>query len=81
MARTAQGFRLHHNGYSRMTATLAGARTGEVKAKSPPYKYVSYWTFPRAHWTDVGKDNATGKQKIHAPALAAARQLDQAFRC
>ncbi len=28
------------------------------------------WTFPRAHWADVDKDNATGNQKILAPALA-----------
>jgi hypothetical protein len=53
-----------------MTATLAGAQTVEVKEKPPLYKYVSYWTFPRAHWADVDKDNATSNQKFLAPALA-----------
>jgi hypothetical protein len=53
-----------------MTATLAGAQTVGVKEKPPLYRYVSYWTFPRAHWADVAKDNATGNQKILAPALA-----------
>jgi len=52
-----------------MTATLAGAQTVEVKEKPPLYRYVSYWTFPRAHWADVDKDNVTGNQKILAPAL------------
>jgi hypothetical protein len=33
-----------------MTATLAGAQTVEVKKKPPLYRYVSYWTIPRAHW-------------------------------
>jgi hypothetical protein len=31
---------------------------------------VAYWTFPPAHWGDVGKDNATSNQKVLAPALA-----------
>jgi hypothetical protein len=58
-----------------MTATLACAQTvevkeAEVKEKLPLYRYVSYWTFPRAHWGDVDKDNATSNQKILAPALA-----------
>ena len=53
-----------------MTATLAGAQTVAVKEKPLLYKYVSYWTFPRAHWGDVDKDNATRHQKILAPALA-----------
>ena len=53
-----------------MSATLAGEQTVEVKEKPPLYRYVSYWTFPRAHWGDVDKDNATGNQKIPAPALA-----------
>jgi len=53
-----------------MAATLAGAQTVEVKENPPLYRYVSYWTFPRAHWADVDKDNATGNQKILAPALA-----------
>ena len=52
-----------------MTATLAGAKTVEAKEKLPLYRYVSYCTFPRAHWADVDKDNATGNQKILAPAL------------
>jgi hypothetical protein len=52
-----------------MTATLAGAQTVEVKEKPPLYRYVSYWTFPRAHWAE-NKDNAAGNQKILAPALA-----------
>jgi hypothetical protein len=53
-----------------MTATLAGAQTVEVKKKPPLYTYVSYWEFPRAHWREVDKDNATGNQKLLAPALA-----------
>jgi hypothetical protein len=53
-----------------MAATLAGAQNVEVKENPPLYRYVSYWTFPRAHWADVDKDNATGNQKILAPALA-----------
>jgi hypothetical protein len=53
-----------------MTATLAGAQTDTVKEKPRLYRYVLYWTFPRAHWGDVDKDNATGNQKILAPALA-----------
>ena len=53
-----------------MAATLASAQTVEVKEKSPLYRYVPYSTFPRAHWADVDKDNATGNQKILAPALA-----------
>src|ERR1700677_4814558 len=53
-----------------MSAALAGKRTVEVKEKPPLYRYVSYWTSPRAHWADVDKDNATGNQKILAPALA-----------
>ena len=53
-----------------MSATLAGAQTVEVKEKPELYKYVSYWTFPRAHWADVDKDNAARYQKILAPALA-----------
>ena len=53
-----------------MSATLAGAQTVEVKEKPPLYRYVSYWTLPRAHWADVDKDHATGNQKILAPALA-----------
>jgi hypothetical protein len=53
-----------------MTAMLAGAQTLEVKEKPPLYRYVSYWTFPRAHWADVDKDTATGNQKILAAALA-----------
>ena len=52
-----------------MTATLASAQTIEVKEKPALYRYVSYWAFPRAHWGDVDKDNATGNQKILAPAL------------
>src|SRR5215467_9098364 len=52
-----------------MTATLAGPQTAEVKEKPPLYKYVSYWTFPGAHWADVDKDNAITSQ-ILAPALA-----------
>jgi hypothetical protein len=53
-----------------MTATPARAQAVEVKEKPPLYKYVSYWTSPRAHWADVDKDNATGNNKILAPALA-----------
>ena len=59
-----------------MTATLAGAQTDPVpeaaapKAKPRLYRYESYWAFPPAHWGDVDKDNATGSQKVLAPALA-----------
>ena len=53
-----------------MTATLADAQTAAVKEKPLLYKYVSYWTFSRADWGDVDKDNATTSQKILAPALA-----------
>jgi len=53
-----------------MTATLAVAQTDEVREKPPLYRYVSYWTFPRAHWADVDKHNATGNLKVLAPALA-----------
>ena len=49
---------------------MAGAQTDELKGKPPQFRYVSYWTFPRAHWADVDKDNATDSQKILAPALA-----------
>jgi hypothetical protein len=53
-----------------MTATPAGAQTGEVKEKPRLYRYDSYWTIPRADWGDVDKDNAAGDQKTLAPALA-----------
>ncbi len=53
-----------------MTATLAGAQSVKVKEKPPLYRYVSNWTFPRAHWGDVDKDNATDYQKVFAPSLA-----------
>ena len=53
-----------------MNATLPGAQTAAGKEKPLLYKYVSYWTFPRASWGDVDKDNAEGNQKILAPALA-----------
>jgi hypothetical protein len=42
----------------------------ETKEKPPLYTYESYWTIPRARWGEVAKDNATGTQKILAPALA-----------
>src|ERR1700692_2189562 len=53
-----------------MTATPAGAQTGEVKEKPRLYRYDSYWVFSRGHWVDVNKENAAGNQKILAPALA-----------
>jgi hypothetical protein len=53
-----------------MTATLAGAQTDEVKEKPRLYRFESYWTFPRAHWGEVDKDNDIRNQKILAPALA-----------
>lgn len=53
-----------------MTASLAGAQTDEVKEKPRLYRYDSYWVFPQAHRGDVDEDNATGNQKILAPALA-----------
>ena len=57
-----------------MTATSAGAQTDDspriVKQKPQLITYESYWAFPPAHWGDVDKDNATGNQKILAPALA-----------
>jgi hypothetical protein len=48
----------------------AYAQTAEVKEKPRLYTYESDWTIPRAHWGDVGKDNAASNQKILAPALA-----------
>jgi hypothetical protein len=59
-----------------MTATLAYAQIVEVKEaavqeKPPLYRYVSYWTFPQAHWADVGKYNDTSNRDVLAPALAA----------
>lgn len=53
-----------------MSATLAGAQAGAVKERPLLYKFVSYWTFPRSHWGDVDKENATSDQRILAPALA-----------
>ena len=53
-----------------MSATLTGAQTNEVKEKPRLFRYESYWTFPRAHWGEVDKNNATANQKILAPALA-----------
>jgi hypothetical protein len=53
-----------------MTAALAGEQTVEVKERPPLYRYVSYWTFPRARWAELDKNNAAGNQKILAPALA-----------
>jgi hypothetical protein len=53
-----------------MTATLAGSQTDTVKEKPRLYRYVSYWTFPRAHWDDFDKEKATENQKVLAPALA-----------
>jgi|SRR5579862_7122140 len=51
-------------------AVPAAAQTTEVKEKPRMYTYESSWVIPRAHWGDVDKDNATGNQKILAPALA-----------
>lgn len=48
----------------------AVAQTAEVKEKPRMYTYESSWVIPRAHWGDVDKDNASGNQKILAPALA-----------
>ena len=31
-----------------LTARLAGAQSVEMKEKPALYRYVSYWTFPRA---------------------------------
>jgi hypothetical protein len=42
-----------------------------VQEKPPLYRYVSYWTFPRGHWGEVDKHNATSDQNVLAPALAA----------
>lgn len=53
-----------------MAAMPARAQTNEVKEKPRLYRYVSYWTFPRTHWGEVDKGNATSNQKILAPALA-----------
>ena len=53
-----------------MTGTRARAQTVEVKERPPLYRYASYSTFPQAQWSGVDKDNATGNQKILAPALA-----------
>lgn len=54
-----------------MTATVSGAQTGDVQEKPSLYRYVSYWTFPRDHWGEVDKYNATSDQSTLAPALAA----------
>jgi hypothetical protein len=48
----------------------AGAQTAEVKDKPPMYSYVSNWTYPRAHWGDVEKNNAA-TDKIMEKAMAA----------
>jgi len=53
-----------------MSATPAGAQTVAAKEKPPLFRCVSYWAFPRAHWAEVEKDNATSNQKILAAALA-----------
>jgi hypothetical protein len=59
-----------------MTATLAGAQTDAVPEAAAPkekprlYRYESCWAISPAHWGDVDKDNATGNQKVLAPALA-----------
>ena len=59
-----------------VTATSAGAQTDAVPEAAAPkekprlYRYESYWAFPPAQWGDVDKNNATGKQKVLAPALA-----------
>src|SRR5579862_2768766 len=52
------------------TAIPALAQTAEVKEKPRLYTYEASWTFPRARWGEVGKDNATSTQKVLAPALA-----------
>jgi hypothetical protein len=48
----------------------ASAQTAEVKEKPRLYTYQASWTFPRARWGDVGKDNATSTQRVLAPALS-----------
>jgi hypothetical protein len=53
-----------------MSATPADAQTVAVKEKPPLFRYVSYWTFPRTHWAEGGKDNTTNNQRVFAPALA-----------
>jgi hypothetical protein len=67
-----------------MTATLAGAQTVEVKEKAPLYRYVSYRTFPRAHWSDVDKNNATGNQKsshLRSPTAPSSATATMRIRC
>jgi hypothetical protein len=53
-----------------MSTARAGAETVEVKEKPPLYRYVSYWTLPRAHWAGLDQGRATGNQKILVAALA-----------
>lgn len=48
----------------------ATAQTTEAKEKPRMYTYESWWVIPRARWGDMDKDNASGNQKILAPALA-----------
>jgi hypothetical protein len=38
--------------------------------EKPQLYQLSNWTFPWTHWGEVGKENATGNQKILGPALA-----------
>jgi hypothetical protein len=51
-------------------AVPALAQTAEVKEKPRLYTYEASWTFPRARWGEVDKDNATSTQKALAPALS-----------
>jgi hypothetical protein len=50
-------------------SAAAAAQTTEVKEKPPLYTYVASWTFPRAKWADVQKQNA-GTQKVLDKALS-----------
>ena len=50
-------------------AGSASAQTAEVKDKPPMYTYVSNWTYPRARWGDVEKNNAA-TDKVMEKALA-----------
>lgn len=52
------------------TSTLA--QSAEVKEKPPMYMYESFWTFPRASWGEVEKDNAA-TEKVLQKAMAEGR--------
>ncbi len=44
--------------------TPASAQATEVKEKPPLYTYQSSWTYPRARWGEVDKDNAATNKTL-----------------